>query len=522
MAKIDTYGFNPATARKLRSTETGKNWPVVYLLENGNEMYIGQTTNVSHRLKSHLDNPQRQKLTKAHVIFDEEYNISATLDIESSLIQYMAADSQFDLQNGNKGISNHRYYDREKYQAKFEVIWRQLQERGFAKKDLVQIKNLDVYKYSPYKALTDEQILIVEDIKFNLASGAHSTHLVSGEPGTGKSVLAVYLVKYLQQFDDTKDLKVALVVPMTSLRKTLKKVFSSVKGLKSSMVLGPADVVGQNFDLLIVDEAHRLRRRVNLSGYGPYDKANQYYGLGNEGNQLDWIMRASKSQLLLYDENQSVMPGDLRSSSIKSLKAISYSLTNQLRVLAGNDYVQYINEVFSLQSTTKPEFGDYDLKYFGDIGPMVEAIKSKDIQYGLARLVAGYAWNWETKTPGGQDYDIDLDGLKLKWNSANIDWVNSKNAINEVGCIHTVQGYDLNYVGVIIGPELTYDPANKKLVVHKDKYMDFNGRRTIESPEELKSYIINIYKTLLTRGIKGTYVHAVDKNLAIYLSQKLA
>ena len=147
---------------------------------------------------------------------------------------------------------------------------------------------------------------------------------------------------------------------------------------------------------------------------------------------------------------------------------------------------------------------------------MVNEIKHQNEQHGLARLVAGYAWTWETKKGG--DYDIEIDGLRLKWNSTNIDWVNSPNAVNEVGCIHTVQGYDLNYVGVIIGPELSYDPISNILKVDKKKYMDFNGKRTIETAEELKGYIINIYKTLLTRGIKGTYIHAVDPALAQYLS----
>ena len=201
MADIDTYKFNPDAYKKLRVTETGRNWPVVYLLENGEEMYVGQTTNISNRLKSHLDNPKRQNLENAHVIYDEEYNISATLDIESSLIQYLAADNMFSLQNGNKGLSDHRYYDRERYQAKFDVIWKQLQEQGFAKKDLVQIKNLDLFKYSPYKALTDEQMLVVDDIKMGLQGQMNATYLINGEPGTGKSVLAVYLAKYLQQFD---------------------------------------------------------------------------------------------------------------------------------------------------------------------------------------------------------------------------------------------------------------------------------------------------------------------------------
>jgi DUF2075 family protein len=89
---------------------------------------------------------------------------------------------------------------------------------------------------------------------------------------------------------------------------------------------------------------------------------------------------------------------------------------------------------------------------------MVELIKLKDKEVGLSRLVAGYAWEWESQNnPDKEVFDIDIDGVKLRWNSTNTDWINSENAITEVGCIHTTQGYDLNYVGVIFGTEITYD-----------------------------------------------------------------
>jgi len=203
---------------------------------------------------------------------------------------------------------------------------------------------------------------------------------------------------------------------------------------------------------------------------------------------------------------------------VSSLKAIEYHLTSQLRINAGGDFIEFIEDMLASKCSIAPRFDNYDFRYFNNLEDMIAEIKVKDKEHGLARLVAGYAWTWESKKPNSKDYDIELDGLKLKWNSTNIDWVNSPNAIDEVGCIHTVQGYDLNHVGVIIGPELGYNPISKKLIVDKAKYKDFNGRRSIETPEELEKYIINIYKTLLTRGIKGTYIHAVDKELANYLS----
>lgn len=518
---IATYPFSPQGIASLANNTFTKDWPVVYILEGKNELYVGQTTRAQSRFKEHYKNPDRLKLSNAHIITDEEYNLSANFDIESSLIQYLAADNKYILQNGNTGLSNHSYFDREKYQAKFEIIWKELQIMGLAHQDLFQIRNSDLFKYSPYKALTDEQMNIVLDIERFLAKGIETTHIVSGEPGTGKSVLATYLAKYLAESRKTENLKIGLVVPQAGLRKSIKKVFSKVQGLKSNMVLGPSDVVGDMYDVLIVDEAHRLRRRVNLSAYGPFDAANKYYDLGNAGTQLDWITRASKSQVLLYDSNQSVVPGDIRPDNITTLSSINYVLSSQLRVLAGNDYIMFIDDLLSMRVKKSPDFGSYDLRYFKSVSEMIKEIKRKDKEYGLARVVAGYAWAWKSKEKNSQDYDIELDGLKLKWNSTNIDWVNSKNAIDEIGCIHTVQGYDLNFVAVIIGPEVSYDPGTNRLVIDKKKYMDINGKRSIESPEELDKYIVNIYKTLLTRGIRGTYIHACDPNLEKYLTSRL-
>lgn len=520
MADLYHAAFEAKSIASLKSHGHTKDWPVVYLLENGKEVYIGETISAYNRLRQHLQNPERRKLKTAHIIVDEEFNKSASLDVESWLIQYMAADERFALQNGNKGLSNHSYFDREKYEAKFEVLWTELQKKGLADKDLVQLRNTDIFKYSPYKALTDEQIKIVEQIEADIERHTYKTYVVNGDPGTGKSVLATFLVKYLTESEKTPDIKVGLVISMTSLRATLKKVFRRVKGLNAAMVLGPNDVVGKKYDLLIVDEAHRLRQRKNLSGFAPFDNANKFYGLGNEGTQLDWILRASKAQIFMFDEYQSVMPGDIPIERLEELEAEKFYLTSQLRVRGGNDYIQFIDNLINMRPVSSQKFGDYDLRSFTTAHELVATIKTRDRETGLARVVAGYAWDWKT-AKGRASYDIEIDGLKLAWNSTNIDWVNSPNAINEVGCIHTIQGYDLNYVGVIIGPEVRYNKDDHKLIIDRDKYRDFNGGRGVSDPVELERYIINIYKTLLTRGIYGTYIYAVDQSLNRYIQEHI-
>ncbi len=515
MSEIVKFPFSKDSFDKIRSYKYGHNWPVVYIIKNDKEVYVCQTTNVCYRSKSHWENPDRQRLKDIHIISDEEYNISAALDIEASLIEYMSADGSFVLQNGNDGLRNHNYYDKEKYRAKFEVIWEKLKQVSLVRNDLIQIRNSDVFKYSPYKSLTDDQIGVVADLFEKLKSEKPSTYIINGKPGTGKTILAIYLVKYLREQEATKHLKVGLVVPMTSLRKTIKNVFSSVSGLKPGLVIGPNDVVREKYDILIVDEAHRLKRRVNLTNFASYDSANKKLGLDNSGTELDWILKSSTHQIFFYDKNQTIKPTDVRPESFSKLNAIPYELTSQMRIGAGIGYTNFVDDLFDDKEIHGYKFENYDFKIYNSIHEMIQRIKEKDKQLGLCRVVAGYAWNWNTKD-GSSDYDIEIDGLKLVWNSTAQDWVNSQNAINEVGCIHTVQGYDLNYAGVIIGPELSYDEVDKRLVVDQSKYQDFNGRRSISDPKELERYIINIYKTLLTRGIKGTYVYIADEKLARY------
>lgn len=520
MYDIKKYNYSKASLNEVKKYRFGENWPVVYILEDGREAYIGEAGSAYRRANQHLANSERAKLENFYIIADDEYNKSATLDIESSLIRYMSGDGKFLLQNGNFGIQEADYYDKERYQAKFQIIWKDLKKKNLVKNDLIQIENSDLFKYSPYKALSVDQLSVVEDIFEILKSGGHSSFLVSGEPGTGKTIVATYLMKLFTSKKWSQGMKIGLVIPMIALRKTLKRVFKSVKGLNPGMILGPNDVVKQNYDILIVDEAHRLQRRVNLPNYRDFDRINAILGLEkNGGTQLDWIMMSSKSQILFYDEQQTVKPADIRPKNLEKYNFTKLNLTSQMRVKGGEDYIKYIRDVLNQEQKEKHSFKNYDFRIFDNAKDMFNLIQEKNKKHGLSRLLAGYAWKWQTKGNETVDYDIEIDEVRLKWNSVTEDWVNSPNAVNEVGCIHTIQGYDLNYAGVIIGPEIYYDEKTKKVVVDKKKYLDFNGRRAISDPKELDIYIKNIYKTLLTRGLYGTYVYVVDENLRKYLGR---
>ncbi|SMB80506.1 hypothetical protein SAMN00017405_0891 [Desulfonispora thiosulfatigenes DSM 11270] len=517
MALIKSFEYNLDKLEDIKKYKYGRNWPVVYVLEGGKDAYVGETVHAYNRSCQHWVKEERKKLDFIHIIGDHDFNKSATLDIESLLIEHMAADGTYKLQNSNGGLVNHNYYDKEKYKSKFEVIWGELKKKGVVKKGLFELRNSDLFKYSPYKALNEQQCAVVNEIKESIIQNESSRHLIQGEPGTGKTIVAIYLMKQLKECEETKNLKVGLVVPMTSLRATLRKVFKSVKDLNSGMVLSPFDVIKDRYDILIVDEAHRLNRRVKISNMGAFDNVNLKLGLDTkESDQLDWIKLSAKHIILCYDGKQSVRPSDILPSKIEALNAKKHMIKSQMRVLGGQDYIEYIENILHMKQEENKKFSKYDFMLFDHIEDMYNQIRQRDQSYGLSRLVAGYAWEWKSKKDKNLD-DIVIQGKGFKWNSVNKDWINSKSALDEVGCIHTIQGYDLNYTGVIIGKDIKY--RNGKIVVDKDCYFDKYGKPVASDLDMLDFYILNIYKTLLTRGIRGTYVYVCDEELRMYLKR---
>ncbi|WP_313516755.1 DNA/RNA helicase domain-containing protein [Sphingobacterium sp.] len=536
------------------------NWPLVYFLEEKalkenvlREAYVGETTDVISRLKTHSKTFKKQKLSSVNLIFSELFNKSATLDIESNLIRYIAADGQYSLQNGNLGLSNHKYLNqKEVYWQLFNEIWSELRSLGIARHSLEHIDNSDLFKYSPYKSLSKEQVSGLKTILECLLDENAKVSLIQGGAGTGKSILAIFLFKLLKtelddfnysDFDEEDEelfllvskvrakyntLKMALVIPMTSFRQTIANVFRNIKGLSKSMVIGPSDISKENYDLIIVDEAHRLRQRRNLVGYKTFDDGFKRANLDPKQNdELDLIQVCCDKSILFYDPLQSIKPSDVDSIKFRDLKELSTTrfekLTTQFRVKGGNKYVDLVHEIFNEAnnvSKTK-EIGLYDFKLFDNLEQMVNEIHKKEKSLGLSRMIAGFAWEW-ISNENPEAFDIVIGDIQLKWNSITVDWVNSKNAINEVGCIHTTQGYDLNYTGIIIGPELDYDFNTNRFVIYKDLYKDKNGKNTIKDDNILLEYVINIYKTILLRGIEGTYVYVCNPNLRKYLGQYIS
>ncbi|MCU1578878.1 MAG: family ATPase [Rhodoglobus sp.] len=552
------------------------NWPVVYVLDDAttrrstkerlNDVYVGESLNAAARMRQHLASPEKRHLSKIRVIVDETFNKSVCLDLESYLIRMLAGDGAYRVLNRNDGITESDYYDRGRYRDTFREVFDQLKRDGVFTRTIPEIENSDLFKLSPFKALTQDQAIAVEGILEgffdDLRSGSGSTVVVQGEPGTGKTVVGIYMIKLLIDIANTvpaEDLdsdsifsefflegyrelldgiRIGLVVPQQSLRESIKKVFRKTPGLNPDMVMTAFDVgaTDRHFDLLIVDEAHRLNQRANQSS-GVQNKkfkdiTEQLFGTDDiTKTQLDWITAKSTHQILLVDAAQSVRPADLPPELIAEVVSAArtsnrhYPLATQMRVQAGSDYVGYIRSI--LGTTDLPNtatFDGYALKMFRSLPAMQAEIRRRDAEMGLSRMLAGFAWKWASKNDKSA-YDIELDGLRLQWNSTDVDWVASPNSLEEVGSIHTIQGYDLNYAGVIIGRDLRYDTATKTIIFDKDSYFDTKGKENNPvrgkkyTDDDLLRFVTNIYAVLLTRGILGTYVYVVDPDLREYLSK---
>ena len=562
--EIENYSFTKQGINSIKDCgDKGEDWPVVYILSGDKEAYVGETQSAFQRMTQHLANPKRKQLTKISLMLSDSFNKSAILDIENMLITHMHADGKFILQNSNGGQSkSHNYYQRSLYKALFEDLWIKLQNHNLVNHSLFEVENSDIFKFSPYKELTSEQYKVVEELLDCYVHAMKSENqikvVVDGGAGTGKSLIAVYFVNMIANIlnnnydcSDTDELlddeslfskaqlikdiktygndKIAFVIAVPAFKDSVKKIFNSIKELKHIDVISPSEASRGDYDVLIVDEAHRLKRRNKLTNYGTHDHVNRTLGLPLDATELDWLkLKANKILILFYDSTQSVKESDVKKEDFDLLldeeNVMHRYLTAQLRVKGGNEYIDFIHNLFTSNPTSYFMDSEYDFKVYDDCHQMFEDIKDKDKQYnGLCRVISGLSFYWRKKardkksTKYKQDFDFEIDGYKYNWNedfNAG-DFISKKENIDKVGCIYTVQGHDLNYAGVIFGEDISYNPVTKQIEYNIDKFIDTNSI----SKDKLKTIknITNAYLVLLTRGVYGTYVYAVDKNLRDYI-----
>ena len=379
--------------------------------------------------------------------------------------------------------------------------------------------------------LLDEQAVVcdmcLKTMSQCLADRKKRTLVIQGGPGTGKSVLAVnLLMEYIKQQLNTsyvtknsapRNAFLTLLTHSDVKKKVdIKQLFRSPFNLASC----PQNA----YDCLIVDEAHRLVKKM--------------YGDWSGENQVKESINASLLTIFMLDEDQAVTTSDIGSvaeieywcKQLNSRMIMNEStrLISQFRCNGSGTYIQFVDQLLQRnEEAVAIDFTElnYDFRVFDDANEMRDELRKKNEINNKSRMVAGYCFDWNVKKGRG-DYDIMLpNGFKAKWNLANDSiWAVNPNSFEEVGCIHTAQGLEFDYVGVIIGKDLTFDIATNKVLVDQtaiSKDDKSSGIRGLKDKKEARRLILNTYKTLLTRGQKGCYVYCEDKALAEYIRQML-
>ena len=565
--QIKNYSFDQSTINNLaRADHLEENWPVVYQIYNNQQIYIGETTNLKNRMNQHLANAEKSSLKHGSlkVVFDETFNKSAALDLESYLIQYFSGDGKFRVLNRNDGMCDRDYYGRENYRKTFEEIWNRLRELKIADKTISEINNSELFKFSPYKNLNFEQLNVVTEIVQNIdeaiTSNTKSLSIIDGDAGTGKTIVIMYLAKLLadlQSFDNKNDdiddesnfniffefeninqkfknKSIALVIPQPSLCGRIRKIFDKIDlGGANIKIFSPIQFGKSNddFDITLVDEAHLLKVGVTGTlGKQVHEIDQKIFGNTDIHSELEWIMAKSKNVVMVFSDQQRIRPANISKSDIlkysDEYNMREYWLKTQMRSLGGKKYIDYIHDILSndLRPTQKEIFKDFEAKIFTNIQDFVAAIQKRESEYGLSRMIAGFAWKWSSKEDK-REYDIRIDGMEFRWNSTQNNWIGSKNAPEEVGSIYTVQGDDLNYVGIIIGNDLLY--RNGKLIFNREACADSGAMKRSQrqvanneqiSEDDMLEQILRTYRILMNRAVKGVYIYACDEELKHYLT----
>lgn len=406
---------------------------------------------------------------------------------------------------------------------------------------------IDNGKIKPSKSLQDTIVSMLENNpEFNLIDdqkvafeqilelsrqcekdGKKRVMIAKGGPGTGKTVIAVNLLARLTQEGVFAQYCSKNSAPRDVYKRKLKgnMTLSSIDNMfkgSGSYVEAPKNAVG----VILADEAHRLN-----------EKSGLYKNIGT--NQIHEIINASRLSVFFIDESQRVTIDDIGSvAEIKRFAAFNNALvseielSSQFRCNGSDGYLAWIDDVLDIRETANYDIDgiDYDFVVFDTPQEMKQRVIAKNQEANKARILAGYCWDWPTATRKNTNaHDIKIEDFEISWNLSDGEaFAISPTSINEAGCIHTTQGLEFEYVGVIIGDDLRYE--NEQLVTDFTKRAktdnSLRGIKKLAKTEPEKAAAIadeiikNTYRTLMTRGMKGCYVYATDSGLREYLKQR--
>ena len=381
--------------------------------------------------------------------------------------------------------------------------------------------------------LVDEQKIAYETVKKLVANavkkasnplkdGEKSVVIVSGGPGTGKSVVAIQLLCDLIQKGFSANDVTKNAAPLNGYFEKLKQQNFRLSYIKSLFRASDAfwNAPTNMLDCVIVDEAHRLRRKSAI-----------FHG----ENQVKELINSSRVSVFFIDDDQRITTKDIGSTEeikrwaayhgAKLYEGEELILASQFRCNGSDGYLNFLDNLLGIRQTANIRFEyDFDLKLFNSPAKMREALREKNAINNKSRMIAGYCYEWVSENnPNGNEYDFNLeDGFKAKWNFNNSLFAIDPNSFEQVGCIHTTQGLEFDYCGIIVGQDLRYDIARgvftdqtKEAVSDKS-----SGIRSCKDKTLADRLIRNTYKTLMSRGQKGCYIYCEDKALLNYISKQ--
>lgn len=382
--------------------------------------------------------------------------------------------------------------------------------------------------------MIDTQKIVFEEIldsaRNTLRGGRKRTIIVKGGPGTGKTVLAVNILATLIGDGSSAAYVTKNAAPRNIYNCRLKGNMRKSRIDALFMGSGKFTTAPENaFDVLLVDEAHRLNERSGL-----------YRNMGE--NQVKEIIRSSRLSVFFIDEDQRVTLDDIgtvdvirgftmeQGADIKELE-----LDSQFRCSGSDGYLEWVDDLLQVRETAAfgyDESFDYDIRVFDDPNEMRAEIERRNKVDNRSRIVAGYCWNWISDGKNDSkvhDITIPEHGFGMSWNLGNsTTWAIDPDSVNEAGCIHTCQGLEFDYVGVIIGPDMGYDPSTNTIITDASKRAktdkSLNGLRKHSKEEQIliaDRIIKNTYRVLMTRGMKGCFVYCTDRALSDHIRERI-
>lgn len=384
-----------------------------------------------------------------------------------------------------------------------------------------------------FKMIDDQKVVYEEAIalaKKAQRTGQKQVLVVEGGPGTGKSVLAINLLVELTKLGLVTQYVTRNAAPRNVYATKLKGEFRKTR--IDNLFKGSGSYVEAShneFDALLIDEAHRLN-----------EKSGMFRNRGE--NQIKEIIHASRFSVFFIDESQRVTLNDIGSIELiaKYAEELEGSLTimklaSQFRCDGSDGYIAWLDDVLQIRDTANTDYIglDYDIRIFSDPNEMRTEIERLNKGRNKSRIVAGYCWDWVAEhrdDPGHFDITIPEYNFGMSWNLGNTaTWAIDERSVNEAGCIHTCQGLEFDYVGVIIGDDLIVRDGvvmtDYRKRARTDQSLRGIGKLLKENPEKAMKVadeiIRNTYRTLMTRGQKGCFVYCTDKELEEYLRKRI-